>query len=1108
MSWQDPTIVLYWLIENHANGYEKTYENLVKSLRYTGANWKGFFTDEFFPEEAVNAEIIEAHGVNVGQAIKSEAVAYRYTHDNTDLDSTRQRVDLIEKHHGSVSGVLRADEHLAGLHPSRGTELCTVVEMMYSYEYAYSVMGENKFADNVERLAFNALPGALTDDMWAHQFLQQNNQPWAKYMDPKVFPTAGVAWYAYSSAEGRTIANESFKDSNIFGLEPNYPCCTVNHGQGWPKFISHAYLTSPDGSTLYHVLLSPTTVTTTLSRTNIVTVTARTNYPFNSIIEYSTTSDKDFNLAVRIPSWVSGSILFIVDGGSSHSGSPDSAGYVVVKVSEGSHTVSVTLPMAIKTEERFNKAMAVTRGPLAYSLDVEYTQSVIKNYELNSSDLQLDPSFDSSWQVAIDASTLKYNSDANSSNLAGSSSASLFRRHSAPVSISATVCPISWKIITNAADAPPSSPANCIGSESEIELIPYGAAKLRMSELPMFVSSRGNSRDGDRIEAGDFKPSWSLGVCMFGGAARGGFGCKKMDLRSDFDHVLDTNYVPSAAELAQLQLIIRTPERRIQLLEGQIARLQAEREELQCFVSRHRALLSLSRRVPADIWGEIFARCLPQNPLNLYVCSTKEPPLLFTMVCRTWRQITLNTPRLWNSLHIFLPSKSPGLTSEALRLQNQAKMSGLKLWFDRSGSLPLTISVSASYSPSSTEGEGASRRMFLGFLFTYSRRWKTLAIGAGTWIWNSKVFGRLTAEDLPLLENIYTSMNLFSSPISAYPVWNITASMGPPLPTSLAKLLPKIASLRSLHLTRECGLALDLPFDWSRLTVLTLFSLTDPLLPPALILQKLAKTCLSLTTLSFHTDLLPGGFVVSTVTSPNSEDPVLWPNLTELNIILEEVVNNFSGETPFYPMIKDTFDAIHAPELLRLSIQLGPSSRSALGFAASAPFHGLVSRSPRITHMQIYGSRLLQPEVLSGCIQLAPRLQALVLRREPFVGKGGAKAIHHSPSIGWLPRMLSDLDKSNPELKFLDCGQCGMEDINAVREFAAKRPRLKSLQAHFGTLEDRDIQMMTSEGTKELREVKGLSVELSWEKAPSHVDLDRSKYDNPSIGMPTADRWW
>ncbi|KAL0575629.1 hypothetical protein V5O48_006354 [Marasmius crinis-equi] len=454
MRWQDPAIVIHWLIENHANGQEATYENLLKLLRYSGANWKGFFTDDSFPKDAVNAVSIKAHGVNVGQAIKSEAVAYRYTHDDSDLDSTKQRADLIDKYHGSVSGVLKADEHLAGLHPSRGSELCTVVEMMYSYEYAYSVVGENTFADRVEKLAFNALPGTFIEDMWGHQYLQQGNQPWAKHMDPKVFATAG----------------------------------------------SHAYMTSPDGSTLHHVLLSPTTVTTTLSGNNAVTVTAKTNYPFNTLIEYATKADKAFNLAIRVPGWVSSSISYTVDGGSSQNGSPDGSGYVVVKVSEGSHTVQVNIPMAVQTEERFNSARAVTRGPLVYSLDVGYTENVLKSYDLNSKDWQLDPS--ASWQVAIDATTLKFNGDANSSNLAGTSSASVFSQSGAPVSMSATGCPISWNVVANSADAPPSSPAVCTGGENGVKLIPYGAAKLRMSELPTFASEGGKTQGSGGGEGG------------------------------------------------------------------------------------------------------------------------------------------------------------------------------------------------------------------------------------------------------------------------------------------------------------------------------------------------------------------------------------------------------------------------------------------------------------------------------------------------------------------------------------------------------------------------------------------------------------------------------
>lgn len=59
--------------------------------------------------------------------------------------------------------------------------------------------------------------GTMTKDMWAHQYLQQANEINAMHTDPHVFYTDG-------------------DDSTIYGLQPNYGCCTANFNQGWPKF--------------------------------------------------------------------------------------------------------------------------------------------------------------------------------------------------------------------------------------------------------------------------------------------------------------------------------------------------------------------------------------------------------------------------------------------------------------------------------------------------------------------------------------------------------------------------------------------------------------------------------------------------------------------------------------------------------------------------------------------------------------------------------------------------------------------------------------------------------------------------------------------------------
>jgi hypothetical protein len=57
-------------------------------------------------------------GVNIGQALKSEAVWYRRSKDLTDVASTNIRLEKLDAYHGVPSGMFQADEHLAGKMPS------------------------------------------------------------------------------------------------------------------------------------------------------------------------------------------------------------------------------------------------------------------------------------------------------------------------------------------------------------------------------------------------------------------------------------------------------------------------------------------------------------------------------------------------------------------------------------------------------------------------------------------------------------------------------------------------------------------------------------------------------------------------------------------------------------------------------------------------------------------------------------------------------------------------------------------------------------------------------------------------------------------------------
>lgn len=469
--WEDFVITLQWLYDNHPDGNEDLLLETMKLLKWTGDPWEEVFSAQYFPtgptEDLQNPFDLPLvwHGVNMAEGLKALPATYRFTHNQSDLDCVSEGWDLLFKYHGRPSGIYAADEYLAGLEAIRGTELCLVVETMFSGSYLYQVIGDPKYADRVERITYNALPATLTGDMWARQYLQQQNQIAAKNMTPNPFPNDG----SYS---------------NVFGLEPNYPCCTVNHPQGWPKFVANSFLTTPDKQSLVHLYLGPFSTNTTLANDNQVTVNVDTLYPFGDTLATTITASKDFTYYVRIPSWVTQGTI-AVNGGAAQGVAPQN-GLHAVQVKAGTTKFVLDLPAEITTEARPHGSIAVHRGPLHYAYDIARNATVlVQRAEARAQDLEFDAT--APWQYAIDPSSLKFN---NNPPASGSLPSPIFDSGLPPYTISASACQVEWGVAGDTfAASPPENPA-CVGAKTTITLWPFGATKLRIGEFPVVDLSK------------------------------------------------------------------------------------------------------------------------------------------------------------------------------------------------------------------------------------------------------------------------------------------------------------------------------------------------------------------------------------------------------------------------------------------------------------------------------------------------------------------------------------------------------------------------------------------------------------------------------------------
>ena len=324
--------------------------DLARTLRAQGVDYEALYrTDDIrVPTPRRGLWKWTKHVVNTGMAVKAAALTWRLDQRPADREFAWRMIEILDAHHGQVTGMFTGDECLAGRNPLQGTELCAVVEFMFSLETLYSVFGDPRFAERLERVAYNALPATFSPDMWAHQYDQQVNQAQCT-----VNPEHG--W----SSNG--------PESNIYGLQPNFGCCTSNMHQGWPKFVSHLWMTTRDDG-LAVAAYAPSRVELQV-RGARVTAAMDTDYPFRDAITIRVTSDRAarFPLQFWVPSWTSGATVR-VDG--TEVALASGAQQRIERDWNGSHEVQIRFPMQGRVTTRYNGAVAIERGPLVYSLKI------------------------------------------------------------------------------------------------------------------------------------------------------------------------------------------------------------------------------------------------------------------------------------------------------------------------------------------------------------------------------------------------------------------------------------------------------------------------------------------------------------------------------------------------------------------------------------------------------------------------------------------------------------------------------------------------------------------------------------------------------------------
>ncbi len=89
-------------------------------------------------------------------------------------------------------------------------------------------------------------------------------------------------------------------------------------------------------------------------------------------------------------------------------------------------------------------------------------------------------------------------------------------------------------------------------------------------------------------------------------------------------------------------------------IQGTLEKLNRDRDRLKSYADHYGALLAPVRRLSYDVLLQIFEEaCRQESDL----CSSNVPFLL-GLVCKRWRDVTVDSPSLWSTVVIRLPSKT------------------------------------------------------------------------------------------------------------------------------------------------------------------------------------------------------------------------------------------------------------------------------------------------------------------------------------------------------------------------------------------------------------------------------------------------------------------
>jgi DUF1680 family protein len=468
------------------------YRALYELYRYTGNQQiletlqaQAKIDEASFKDGIYRQKLHHFHLPDLNFRLQAMLNIYQYTGYKEYFDMAMAGYNELASWALQASGALTGGEHTTPADPRHYTEHCGVVEWMNTNCRFLQTTGKATYADAAERAIYNAYFGSKSPDGVTLSYFHAPNQIYA------------TTW----TGEKTTSGEHSGCFWGYYSMCHRPYCCNSITSKGFPIFIEHAVLATPDHG-LAVAFYGPLQTRTTLAEIGAVTILQATDYPFEDEVNITITSEsgKSFPLYLRIPGWCQ-SAEITINGQSANVASAPGTFAKLTRAWNKSDQLKIRFQIPItfsRTQypaswHMTSSGIAIQRGALTFALPVaadwQYIGQGIPNPGNCAESYNLVPQKNAAWNMALDFDVKHPAKSVELIKLNTAGAQHPWEKPPVGLKVKARILP-DWR--EDWAYGLPQTPAmptkaqlKNLGNEQIVTLVPFGFTQLRMTYLPI-----------------------------------------------------------------------------------------------------------------------------------------------------------------------------------------------------------------------------------------------------------------------------------------------------------------------------------------------------------------------------------------------------------------------------------------------------------------------------------------------------------------------------------------------------------------------------------------------------------------------------------------------